>query len=118
MPSNIWKILDEVRSSIVAEPYIPEVKPESGFPIHPSASELAESMLQDPDALKNETYEPGIYDEEGDYYPQYADDPSKMPEYIAPNPLDGGDTAPESSPAEELASSSEPSNDNDNSSVS
>lgn len=107
MPSNFWKLLAELRDSVVADKYVPEVKPESGFPIHPSASELAESMLQDPDALKNETYEPGIYDEEGDYYPQYADDPSKMPEYIAPNPLDAGDTAPESSPVEELASSSE-----------
>lgn len=98
--------MEQLRSEVDAEKYVPQVGPESGFPIHPSASELAESMLQDPEALKNETYEPGLYDEDGDYYPQYSDDPSKMPEYIAPNPLDaGGDTAPESSPAESSASS-------------
>lgn len=107
MRCSFFKFLENFRLEIKAEKYVPEVGPESGFPIHPSASELAESMLQDPEALKNETYEPGLYDEDGDYYPQYSDDPSKMPEYIAPNPLDAGDTAPESSPAE---SSSSPDN--------
>lgn len=91
-------------ADINAVPYVPEAKPESGFPIHPSASELAESMLVDPEALKNETYEPGIYDEDGDYYPQYSDDPSTLPEYIAPNELGGA--VPEPPPA-----SSEPSPD-------
>lgn len=80
-----------------AVPYVPEAKPESGFPIHPSASELADAMLVDPEALKNETYEPGLYDEDGDYYPQYSDDPSSLPEPIAPNELGGA--VPEPPPA-------------------
>lgn len=101
MRCSFFHLVGKLRDEVKADIYVREPGPESGFPIHPSASELAESMLVDPEALKNETYEPGIYDEEGDYYPQYADDPSKLPEYIAPNPLDaGGDTAPESSPAE------------------
>lgn len=104
MRFSFFKLLENLRLEIKVEKYISEVGPESGFPIHPSASELAECMLQDPEALKNETYEPGLYDEEGDYYPQYSDDPSKMPEYLAPNSLDAGDTVPESSPAESPAS--------------
>lgn len=90
--------------SVESEPFPVEEFTSQGFPIHPSASELAEEMLVDPDVLKNETYEPGIYDEDGDYYPQYSDDPASMPDYIAPNDL-GGDTVPESSPAENLSSS-------------
>lgn len=90
--------------AIVAEPFPVEEATSPGFPIHPSASELAEEMLVDPDVLKNETYEPGIYDEDGDYYPQYTDDPESMPDYFAPNEF-GGDTAPESSPVENLSSS-------------
>lgn len=93
-------MLRNVVSEIKAEPYVPDLPLSPGLPIHPSASELAEQMLVDPEVLKNETYEPGLYDEEGDYYPQYTDDPGKMPEYFEPAPLDGGDTVPESSPAE------------------
>jgi len=87
-------------ASIDAPVLTPPEYTDPGFPIHPSASELAEQMLIDPEVLKNETYEPGIYDEDGDYYPQYTDDPSKLPEYFEPAPLDSGDTVPESSPAE------------------
>lgn len=101
MPYNFFGMLRELVASIDADPFVPEHYDMVEFPIHPSASELAESMLVDPEALKNETYEPGIYDEDGDYYPQYSDDPSKLPEYIAPNPLDSGETAPESLPASE-----------------
>ena len=94
-----FKSWRESIDSINAEPFPQEEFYSPGFPVHPSASELAEEMLVDPEVLKNETYEPGIYDEDGDYYPQYSDDPSKLPEYIAPNPMDSGDTVPESSPA-------------------
>lgn len=98
---NAWR---QMIDAIEAEPFPVEEAFSPGFPIHPSASELAEEMLVDPDVLKNETYEPGIYDEDGDYYPQYSDDPNSMPEYIAPNDL-GGDTVPESSPVDNLPSS-------------
>lgn len=94
-----FKSWRELIDAVVAEPFPYEEPFSPGFPIHPSASELAEEMLVDPDVLKNETYEPGIYDEDGDYYPQYSDDPNSMPDYIAPNDL-GGDTVTESLPAD------------------
>lgn len=93
---NFFKFISEVRSAIPVTEFVEEPVIVS-LPIHPSTSELAEQLLVDPEALKYETYDPGIYDESGDYYPQYSDDPSKLPEYIAPNDL--GETAPESSPA-------------------
>lgn len=79
--------------------------PESAYiaiPARPNTSELAEDLLVDPEALKLETHEPGIYDESGDYIPQYSDDPKDL-ELFGPTSLDApepGDTAPESSPAE------------------
>lgn len=97
-----WYFWRESIESIDAPAYIQAVVESPGFPVHPSASELAEQMLVDPEVLKNETYEPGIYDEDGDYYPQYTDDPSKLPEYFEPAPLDSGDTVPESAPAEKV----------------
>lgn len=102
MRFNFFDMIRAIRESIVSEPYVMQVVPDAGFPIHPSASELAEQMLIDPEVLKNETYEPGVYDEDGDYYPQYTDDPSKLPEAFEPAPLDSGDTVPESSPAENV----------------
>lgn len=72
------------------------------IPARPSTSELAEDLLVDPEALKLETHEPGIYDETGDYIPQFSDDPKDL-EMFGPTPLDApqqGDTAPESVPAE------------------
>lgn len=102
---SFWR---DLLASVGSLPVPVEEASSPGFPIHPSASELAEEMLVDPEVLKNETYEPGIYDEDGDYYPQYSDDPSRLPEYIAPKPLDaGGDTVPESSPASDDTSSSD-----------
>lgn len=109
MPSSFFAMLRELYESIEAPKYIQPMGEPLGFPIHPSASEIAEQILVDPDVLKNETYEPGIYDESGDYYPQYTDDPSKLPdgfEPVAP-PVTGEDTVPESLPASELASSDE-----------
>ena len=96
MPFNFWSRHRELIGSIKPQEVPLEIPEESGFPIHPSASELAEQMLVDPSVLQNETYEPGIYDESGDYYPQYSDNPADMPEYFEPAPLDSGDTAPES----------------------
>lgn len=97
-----WNFWRDAIENIDAPKYVQTVFESPGFPVHPSASELAEQMLIDPEVLKNETYEPGIYDEDGDYYPQYTDDPSKLPEYFEPAPLDSGDTVPESSPAEKV----------------
>lgn len=106
MPSNFFSIWRDIQQNIEAEPYIQPMLPSPGFPIHPSASDLAEQILVDPDALKNETYEPGIYDESGDYYPQYTDDPSSLPDGFEPvAPAIAEDTAPESLPASELAPS-------------
>lgn len=109
MPSNFFAMLRELYASIEAPKYVQPMEPSPGFPIHPSASEIAEQILVDPDVLKNETYEPGIYDESGDYYPQYTDDPSKLPEGFEPvaPAVSAEDTVPESSPASELASSDE-----------
>lgn len=102
---SAWR---DLLASVGSLPAPVEEASSPGFPIHPSASELAEEMLVDPEVLKNETYEPGIYDEDGDYYPQFSDDPSILPDYIAPNPLDaGGETAPESLPASDDTSSSD-----------
>lgn len=92
--------LRAVVNSSPCPPFAGEDIVDLGFPIHPSTSELAENLLVDPEALKLETYEPGIYDESGDYYPQFTDDPSALPEAFEPAPLNvGGDTAPESLPA-------------------
>lgn len=94
---NFWQNLRDTVKSIKVEPVEVDLSQlDSGFPIHPSASELAEQMLVDPSVLENETYEPGIYDESGDYYPQYTDDPSSLPEYFEPAPL--GDAVPEPAP--------------------
>lgn len=50
-----------------------------GFVIHPPTSVLAEQLQVDPQSLNNENYS-GIYDESGDYVPQYCDDPEKIPQ--------------------------------------
>lgn len=97
MHCSFWRYLDVLRDSAECEPYLMTEFPLPGFPIHPSASEIAEQMLVDPDVLKNETYEPGIYDEQGDYYPQFSDDPDSMPDYIEPTPL--AEAVPEPTPA-------------------
>lgn len=108
MPSNFFAMLRELYESIKAPKYIQPMEESPGFPIHPSASEIAEQILVDPDVLKNETYEPGIYDESGDYYPQYTDDPSSLPDGFEPvAPAVAEDTVPESSPASEPSSSDE-----------
>ena len=61
------------------------------FVIHPSTSELAEQLVVDPEALANENYS-GIYDESGDYVPQYCDNPDDIPqgvEMVANSEVDG-----------------------------
>lgn len=50
-----------------------------GFVVHPSTSELAERLQVDSEFLSKENYS-GIYDENGDFIPQYCDDPEKIPQ--------------------------------------
>lgn len=77
--------------------------PESEFiaiPARPSTAELAEDLLVDPEALKLETHEPGVFDENGEFVPMYSDDPRDLEQLITP--LDAppeGDTVPESAEA-------------------
>lgn len=86
------------------EDYIEIPQPEQeilAIPLRPSTSQLIEDLTIDPEALKMETHEPGIYDESGDYVPMYSDDPSDL-EGISANPLDvpdKGDAVPEPTPA-------------------
>lgn len=58
---------------------VPLCMPAPGFVVHPSTSELASQLMIDPQALSNENYS-GLYDEAGDYVPQYCDDPEKIPQ--------------------------------------
>lgn len=71
--------------------------------VHPSTASLAKDLLVDPEAYQ-QNYN-GIYDESGDYVPQYCDDPELIPrsvaESLAPNkesaPVnEGGETPPTS----------------------
>lgn len=86
--------------------FTPIPQPESetlAIPLRPSTSQLIEDLMIDPEALKMETHEPGIFDENGDYIPQYSDDPADL-ENISPTPLDvpeKGDAVPEPTPADD-----------------
>lgn len=85
------------------------------FVIHPETSELAEQLLIDPQALSNENYS-GIYDENGDYIPQYAENPDDVPQgSLEPNPgtAPGGaqDPEPGNKPSDPPASGNEPPSD-------
>lgn len=64
-----------VQSSII-------IKGDPGFICHPSTSELASALMVDPEAIKNENYS-GIFDENGDYVPQFCDDPEKLPRSVS-----------------------------------
>lgn len=85
-------------------------RPDSVFipiPARPSTSELADDLIVDPEALKMETHEPGIYDEDGDYIPMYSDDPKDL----EPTPL----SAPEPEPGEgDAEPAPPPASDSDN----
>ena len=72
--------------------------------IHPSTSSLANDLLVDPEAYQ-QNYN-GIYDESGDYVPQYCDNPDDIPRSMADtlvanketaNPAIVGDTSDTSS---------------------
>lgn len=65
------------------------------FVIHPPTSELAERLLVDPTSLSNENYS-GIYDESGDYVPQYCDNPEDIPQGAIPANIDTGTVTPSS----------------------
>lgn len=86
---------DLIKSKYSAFVPRPEAYVIPGFVVHPSTSELAERLQVDPTALNNENYS-GIYDENGDYIPQYCDDPEKIPQGALEANLD---KSPESSPA-------------------
>lgn len=60
------------------------------IPLRPSTAQLIEDLMVDPEALKMETHEPGVFDEDGDYIPQYSDDPRDL-ENIQATPLDAPD---------------------------
>lgn len=91
---------------------LPPVCPEPGFIVHPSTSELASQLMIDPESLSNENYS-GLYDENGDYIPQYCDNPDDIPQGMiqanestgsAPAPLaERGADKSNDSPAETLA---------------
>lgn len=80
-----------------------------GFVVHPSTSELAERLQVDSEFLSKENYS-GIYDENGDFIPQYCDDPEKIPQSTlvanqdkTPPSQDaspGGTPGPDDTPAE------------------
>lgn len=63
---------------IANEIVLPEDYQVPCFVIHPPTSKLAEMLVVDSTALQNENYS-GIYDESGDYVPQYCDDPEQIP---------------------------------------
>ena len=77
-----------------------------GFPALPDASSLVVDMLNDPEALKAEKHDPGLYDENGDYYPQYSDDPEYINSLVEAN--SGGTVSPgrnDSGPNDDKANS-------------
>lgn len=99
------------RINILEELYPTDYNPilEGGFiaiPARPSTAQLAEDLTVDPEALKLETHEPGVFDEKGDYVPMYSDDPKDL-ENFSPTPLDApeGDTGPESPSADDSSNS-------------
>lgn len=86
---------------------VPEFANVPGFIVHPTTSELAEQLMIDPQALNSENYS-GLYDENGDYVPQYCDNPEDIPQSappitantsVAPTPAASGenDSKPDSS---------------------
>lgn len=84
------------------------------FVVHPETSVLAEQLLVDSSALSQENYS-GVFDETGDYIPQYCDNPDDIPRGvdIAPNteePKLGGATGPTNTSGEQkpALSDSEP----------
>lgn len=57
---------------------LPEDYKSPCFVIHPPTHELAEMLVVDSTALQDENYS-GVYDETGDYIPQYCDNPDDIP---------------------------------------
>lgn len=81
------------------------------FVIHPESSDLAEQLLVDSEALSKENYS-GIFDENGDYVPQYCDNPDDIPRGALeanPGTAPGGaiDPEPGNKPSESVESSNE-----------
>lgn len=83
------------------------------FTIHLSTSDLVSQLVVDPEALKNEHHDPGVYDEDGDYVPQYSDDPRDLQHLTANNSAGngaspGGTQTPEESSSDSSSSGDTP----------
>lgn len=84
-------------SKVIQHAFWPIDKKQCGFVIHPSTSTIAEQLTIDPQALNGENYS-GIYDENGDYIPQYCDNPEKVPQAaIVANPSNPAPSDPAAS---------------------
>lgn len=79
------------------------------FTIHLSTSDLVSQLVVDPEALKNEHYDPGVYDEDGDYVPQYSDDPRDLQHLTANDSAGNGASQTETPGSEFDPSTSDPS---------
>lgn len=89
----------------------PDTDPCPPFVIHPETSELAEQLLIDSQALSDENYS-GIYDENGDYIPQYAENPDDVPRgAIEANPGTASGGASDPVDGNKPSEPAEPSND-------
>lgn len=82
------------------------------FVVHPETSVLAEQLLVDASALSEENYS-GVFDETGDYIPQYCDNPDDVPRGmdISANqqePKPGGATGPSNTSGEQKPFLSDP----------
>lgn len=82
------------------------------FTIHLSTSDLVSMLVVDSEALRNEHHDPGVYDEDGDYVPQYSDDPNDL-RYIGANssdsPVSSQTDSPPGTAEGDTPSSTEPS---------
>lgn len=81
------------------------------FTIHLSTSDLVSQLVVDPEALKNEHHDPGVYDEDGDYVPQYSDDPRDLQHLTANNSAGNGVSQTETTGSESESSSDSSSSD-------
>lgn len=81
------------------------------FTIHLSTSDLVSQLVVDPEALKNEHHDPGVYDEDGDYVPQYSDDPRDLQHLTANNSAGNGASQAETTGSESESSSDSSSSD-------
>jgi len=84
------------------------------FVIHPATHELAEMLVVDSTALQDENYS-GVYDAEGDYIPQYCDNPDDIPQGALQANIDSPAPSP-GAPGESSDNSPDSSSESDKSS--